>query len=58
MHRPVIKTFKRIKVYDRFTDNICAADLTEMETLSLENKNVKYLLCAVDVFIKICGWNL
>ena len=58
MHRPVIKTFKRIKVYDRFTDNIWAADLTEMETLSLENKNVKYLLCAVDVFIKICGWNL
>ena len=55
MHRPVIKTFKRIKVYDRFTDNIWAADLTEMETLSLENKNVKYLLCAVDVFIKICG---
>ena len=55
LHRPVIKTFKRIKVYDRFTDNIWAADLTEMETLSLENKNVKYLLCAVDVFIKICG---
>ena len=33
-----------------FSDNIWAADLTEME-----NKNVKYLLCAVDVFIKICG---
>ena len=38
-----------------FSDNIWAADLTEMERLSLENKNVKYLLCAVDVFIKICG---
>ena len=28
-----------------------AADLAEMESLSFKNKNVKYLLCDIDVFI-------
>ena len=29
-----------------------AADLAEMRSLSSKNKNVKYLLCATDVFTK------
>ena len=29
-----------------------AADLAEMRSLSSKNKNVKYLLCAIDVFTK------
>ena len=33
-------------------DNILAADLDEMESLSSKNKNVKYLLCVIDVFTK------
>ena len=52
LHRPPIKKFKRRKVYARFKDNIWAADLAEMESLSSKNKNVKYLLCAIDVFTK------
>ena len=36
------------KVYARFKDNICAADLAEMGSLSSKNKNVKYLFCAID----------
>ena len=36
----------------RFKDNIWAPDLAEMESLSSENKNVKYLLCARDIFTK------
>ena len=35
-----------------FKDNIWAADSAEMESLSSENTNVKYLLYAVDVFTK------
>ena len=35
-----------------FKDNIWAADLAEMESLSSTNKNVKYLLCVIDVFTK------
>ena len=28
------------------------ADLAEMDSLSFKNKNVKYLLCIIDVFTK------
>ena len=52
LHKPVIKKFKRRKVYARFKDNIWAADLAEMRSLSSKNKNVKYLSCATDVFTK------
>ena len=50
LHKPVIKKFKRRKVYARFKDNILAADLAEMESLPSKNKNVKYLLCVIDIF--------
>ena len=36
-------------------DNIWAADLAQMQSLFLKNKNVKYLLCVIDVFSKIMG---
>ena len=52
VHKQVTKKFKRRKVYARFKDNIWAADLAEMESLSSKNKNVKYLLCVIDVFTK------
>ena len=51
-HKPVIKKLKRRKVYAIFKDNIWATDLAEMESLSSKNKNVKYLLCVIDVFTK------
>ena len=52
LHKPVIKKFKRRKVYAIFKGNIWAADLAEMESLSSKNKNVKYLLCVIDNFTK------
>ena len=42
LHKPVIKTFKRRKVYARFKDKIWEADLAEMESLSRNNKRVTY----------------
>ena len=33
-------------------DYIWAAELSEMRSLSSKNKNVKYLLCVIDVFTK------
>ena len=44
-----------MKICARFIDNIWVADLAEMGLLSSMSKNVKYLLCVVDVFIK-CAW--
>ena len=47
LHKPVIKKFKRRKIYARFIDNIQAAYLSELESLSSKNKNFKYLLCVI-----------
>ena len=44
LYKPVIKKIKRRKVSARFKDNIWAADLAEMESLSSKNKNVKYFV--------------
>ena len=51
LYKPLIKRFKRRRVYIRFKDNIWAADLAEMGSLSSKNRGVKYLLCAIYVFI-------
>ena len=48
----MIKNFKRRKVYARFKDNIWAADLAEMRSLSSKNWGVRYLLCVIDAFTK------
>ena len=49
LHKPVIKKFKRRKVYAKFKDNVWGADLAEMGLLCSKNKNVRYLLCVIDV---------
>ena len=51
LHKPVIKKFEK-KVCAKFKDNIWAADLAEMKSFSLKNKNVEYLLCVIDIFTK------
>ena len=52
LHKPVIKKLKRRKVNARYKDNIWVADLAEMDSLSSKNKNVKHLLCVIDIFTK------
>ena len=50
LHKPVTKKFKGRKVYARFKEKIWAAEFAEMESLYSKNKNVKYLLCVIDIF--------
>ena len=50
----MIKKFKRRRVYARFTDNVWAADLVEMGSVSSKNRGVKYLLCLIIIFNQIC----
>ena len=52
LHKPIIKKFKKRKVYSGFKDNIWGADLADMKSLSKYNKGIKYLLCAIDLFSK------
>ena len=44
VHKPVIEKFKRRKIYARFKGNIWEA--------SLHSKDIKYLLCVIDIFTK------
>ena len=55
LHKPIIKKFKKRKVYSSFKDNIWGVDLADMQSLSRYNKGLKYLLCAIDLFSKY-GW--
>ena len=50
LHKPIIKNFKRRKVYSSFKDNIWDVDLADMSLISKFNKGIKYLLCAIDLF--------
>ena len=52
LHKPVIKKFKKRKVYSSFKDNIWGVDLADMQSLSKYNKGFKYLLCVIDLFSK------
>ena len=52
LHKPIIRKFKKRKVYSSFRDNIWGVDLADMQSLSKYNKGIKYLLCAIDIFNK------
>ena len=52
LHKPVIKKFNKRKVYSQFKDNIWGVDLADMQSLSRQNKGIKYLLCAIDLYSK------
>ena len=50
LHKPIIKIFKRRKVYYSFKDNIWGVDLADMQLISKYNKGIRYLLCVIDLF--------
>ena len=52
LHRPIIRNFKRRTTYPGFKDNIWGADLADMQSLSKYNKEIRYLLCAIDLLSK------
>ena len=52
MLKPVIKKFNKRKVYSQFKDNIWGVDLADMRLFNKQNKSIKYLLCAIDLFGK------
>ena len=52
LHKPIIRKFKKRKVYSSFRDNIWGVDLADMQSLSKYNKANKYLLCAINLFSK------
>ena len=52
LHKPIIRKFKKRKVYSSFRDNIWGVDLADMQSVSKYNNGIKYLFCAIDLFSK------
>ena len=53
LHKPLIKNFNKRKGYSlQFKDNIWGIDLADMQSLSRKDKDIKYLLCAIDLYSK------
>ena len=52
LHKPIIRKFKKRKVYSSFKDNVSGVELADMQFVSKYNKGIKYLLCAIDLFSK------
>ena len=50
LHKPIIRNFKKRKVYSSFKDNIWDVDLADMTLISKFNKGIKYLLHVIDLF--------
>ena len=50
LHKPIIRKFKKRKVYSTFKDNIWGVDLAYMQLLSKYNKGIRFLLCVIDIF--------
>ena len=52
LHKPIIRKFKKRKVYSSFKDNIWCVDLGDMQLIIKYNKRIRYFLCAIDLFSK------
>ena len=52
LHKPIIRKFKKRKVYSRFRDSIWGADLAYMQLISKFNKGFRFSLCVIDIFSK------
>ena len=47
-----MKKFKKRKVRSSFIDNICGADLADMQLISKFNKELRFLLCVIGIYSK------
>ena len=52
LYKPIIRKFKKRKVYSRFKDTIWGADLADMQLISKFNKGFRFSLCVIDIFSK------
>ena len=50
LHKPIIRKFRKRKVYSSFKDNIWGVDLADMQLINKSNKGIRYLLCSIDLF--------
>ena len=42
LHKPILRKFKKRKVYSSFKDNVWGVDLADMQLISKYNKGIRY----------------
>ena len=52
LQKPIVRKFKRRKVYASYKNNIFGVDPADIHVLSKYNKGIRYLLCVIDIFSK------
>ena len=52
LHRPIRRRFRCRKIFTNGIDDLWQADLVDMQSLSLHNDGIKYLLTCIDTFSK------
>ena len=52
LHKPIIRKFKKRKVYASFKGNVWGLDLADMQLISKYNKKVRFLLSEIDLLSK------
>ena len=55
LHKPIIRTFQKRKVYSSFMDNIWGADLADMQLTSKFTTGIHILLCVIDIIVNTHG---
>ena len=52
LQKPITRKFEKRKVYPSFINNICDADLADMQLISKFKKGIRFLLCVIDILNK------
>ena len=55
LHKPIIRKFKKIKVYSKFKDNIWGVDLADMQLLSKHNKGIRFYYVLLIFLVSMLG---
>ena len=55
LRKPIIKNFIKRAVYSVFKENICGAELADMQLIWKFNKRFRFLLCVIVIF-RTCAW--
>ena len=52
LQNQLLENFKKRKVHSSFIDNILCVDLAGMQLISKIDKEIRFLLCVIDIFGK------
>ena len=55
LQKPIIRKFKKRKVYSSFKENIWGVDLADMQLLSKFNKGFRFVICVIDILVNMLG---